>query len=361
MTVVPDQPTHRMPVPRASRAAAWVTAAPNRTTSVHRDERGADRAELKRGRHARLRSGTISRPTDAEAVTPSPRPAQPIVGRCSTSASMTARTLVESVRWLAESAWISTVSAGWSGRTRTIGERVHGIEVRQPADAAPRDRQDLEDGGLRDDRALLCHQIDERPFLGPGEGRELRPLIRIHDPGRAEAMDRLVQGLDAEVDLERVRDAPGQDLAGEPVHDGDEIEVALSHRQIGDVGAPDLIGPFHPQPAQQVGVGLMPLRRSAGVGLLVDRHQPHEAHQPPDALFVHGMAFVLQVPRHLPDPIERGLEELLVDHPHQSRAARHARSAYARRDRRRSPACPAPQDRRGWRGAGARRRRACGR
>jgi hypothetical protein len=59
------------------------------------------------------------------------------------------------------------------------------------------------------------------------------------------------------------------------------------------------------------------LSRLAGVGLLVDRHQSHEAHQPPDALLVHGMALVLQVPGHLPDAIERGVQKLLVDQQHE--------------------------------------------
>ena len=44
------------------------------------------------------------------------------------------------------------------------------------------------------------------PFqpVGPGEGRELRPLIGVHDLGRAELVDRLVQRLDAEVSFQRV-------------------------------------------------------------------------------------------------------------------------------------------------------------
>ena len=60
------------------------------------------------------------------------------------------------------------------------------------------------------------------PFqpVGPVEGGELRSLIRVHDLGRAELVDRLVQRLDAELGLERVGDASGKHLAGEPVHDG---------------------------------------------------------------------------------------------------------------------------------------------
>ena len=90
------------------------------------------------------------------------------------------------------------------------------------------------------------------PFqpVGPGEGRELRPLIGVHDLGRAELVDRLVQRFDAEVSLQGVGDAPSQHFPGVPVHDGDQIEKAAAHGQVGDVGAPDLIGPFHAQPAQ---------------------------------------------------------------------------------------------------------------
>jgi len=102
-------------------------------------------------------------------------------------------------------------------------------------------------------------------------------MLHVHDLGRAELVDCLVQRLDAEVRLKRVR---------------------------------------YP-PAQQIVVGLVPLRRSAGVGLLEDRHQSHEAPQPPDAFLVHGMALVLQVPGHLADPIERSVQELPVDQQHE--------------------------------------------
>ena len=44
----------------------------------------------------------------------------------------------------------------------------------------------------------------------------------------------------------------------------------------------------------------------------------HETHQLPDALLVHGMAFVPQVPGHLPNTGERRVEELLVDFEHQA-------------------------------------------
>ena len=131
-------------------------------------------------------------------------------------------------------------------------------------------------------------------------------------------MNGLIQRLDAEVSLQRVRDAPSQHLSGEPVHDRHEVKEAAPHRQVGDVGTPDLAGAIDLQPAQQIGIGLVPLPRLAGVGLLVDRHQAHEPHKAPDALLVHAVPLVLQMPSHLPDPVEGGVEELLVDKLHQA-------------------------------------------
>ena len=141
-------------------------------------------------------------------------------------------------------------------------------------------------------------------------------MLHVHDLGRAELVDRFVQRLDAEVGLKRVRYLPGQNRPGKPVHDRRQIEEAFAHRQVGDAGARDLVGPVHPQPAEQIGVGLVPIGGLARVGLLVDRHQAHEAHQPPDAFLVHGMAYVLQVPGHLLHAEKRSFEKLLVHHHH---------------------------------------------
>lgn len=61
----------------------------------------------------------------------------------------------------------------------------------------------------------------------------------------------------------------------------------------------------------------MPFRRLAGVGFLVDRHKAHQPHEPTDALLVHYMAIVAQVPRLLSNAEERRVEELHIDQPHQ--------------------------------------------
>jgi hypothetical protein len=89
------------------------------------------------------------------------------------------------------------------------------------------------------------------------------------------------------------------------------------HRQMGDVGAPDPVRPIGPQATPKIRVSLVPLRWLDRVRLPGDRHQAHQPHQPPDALLVHRMAFVLQVQGHLSDPVERRFQELPVDHLHQ--------------------------------------------
>ncbi|MGR3360065.1 MAG: hypothetical protein ACU0DE_03185, partial [Paracoccus sp. (in: a-proteobacteria)] len=61
-------------------------------------------------------------------------------------------------------------------------------------------------------------QTDSSRQEGIGEAlterRELRPLIGVHDLGRAEAVGRLVQRFDAEAGFQRVGDAPSQHFPG---------------------------------------------------------------------------------------------------------------------------------------------------
>jgi hypothetical protein len=65
-----------------------------------------------------------------------------------------------------------------------------------------------------------------------------------------------------------------------------QIEKALGHRDIRNVRAPHLIDPLDRDPAEQVRVDLMLRCRLAGVGALVDRHQPHQTHEPLDPLAI---------------------------------------------------------------------------
>ena len=69
------------------------------------------------------------------------------------------------------------------------------------------------DADVVDTAPLAVHRdkcADLFQLVSPGEGRELAALIRVHDLPWPEAVDSLVQGLDAENGLERVRGASRQ-------------------------------------------------------------------------------------------------------------------------------------------------------
>jgi hypothetical protein len=70
---------------------------------------------------------------------------------------------------------------------------------------------------------------------------ELRALIGVEDLGPAEALERLFECGHAEIAGERGRDPPGEDFPREPVHDGGEEDETPGHRDVDDVGGPDLI------------------------------------------------------------------------------------------------------------------------
>lgn len=80
---------------------------------------------------------------------------------------------------------------------------------------------------------------------------------------------------------------------------------------------PDLVGLIHAQSAEQIGLGLVPLRSPVGAGLFVNRHEAHELHQATDTLLVYQVFLVAQMPGHLPDTEKRRFQELLIDLTHQ--------------------------------------------
>jgi hypothetical protein len=95
---------------------------------------------------------------------------------------------------------------------------------------------------------------------------------------------------------------------GLTVHDRHKIEESTAHRQVGDVHALDLVRAVRTQPPQQVEIDAMPESRHADVRLLINRHQPDQAHEPTDALLVHLMALVAQALRHLTNAEEQRVQ-----------------------------------------------------
>src|SRR3954465_13242782 len=100
-----------------------------------------------------------------------------------------------------------------------------------------------------------------------------------------------------------------------PVHDRHQVDEALGQRNVGNVAAPDLVSAVDCQTAQQVRVLGVLGRRLAGVGALVDGHQPHQPHQALHPLAVHRVPLRGQPRRHAARPVES--QVLTVDQVHQ--------------------------------------------
>src|SRR6185312_5928543 len=88
---------------------------------------------------------------------------------------------------------------------------------------------------------------------------KLAALVSVEDLGAAKARKRLLERLYAEVARQRVGGAPRQHLAAVEVQDGHQVDEALRHGQVGDIGCPHLIGSLDAHSGKQVGVDSMSL------------------------------------------------------------------------------------------------------
>ena len=84
-----------------------------------------------------------------------------------------------------------------------------------------------------------------------------------------------------------VRQPPDQDEPARPVNDLHQIKEAALHRDMGDVGAPDMVRSLDRQAPEQIGPDPVLGVWIAGVRRPIDRLKPHQAHQtsgpaPPD-------------------------------------------------------------------------------
>lgn len=106
-------------------------------------------------------------------------------------------------------------------------------------------------------------------------------------------------------------------MAGGPIHDRDQIQIAMLHRDIGDVGAPDLVGPRDLHAPEQIRiypVGGMGIR---GSGRLINRFQAHQPHKAANPVTAHQESLAPQLAYHLARAVKRIFHEQLIDPPHQ--------------------------------------------
>ena len=106
-------------------------------------------------------------------------------------------------------------------------------------DASP---QPLHEDVVQGPATAIHADTDAGALQGNGEGHrsELDALIGIED-FRLPLLQSPVKGLEAEQTVEGVGQFPGDDVAGEPVHDRDQIHEPLVHADIGDIRRPNVI------------------------------------------------------------------------------------------------------------------------
>ncbi len=83
---------------------------------------------------------------------------------------------------------------------------------------------------------------------------------------------------DAEVGFKGIRQFPCKYVPAVPINNGDQVQKSFYHRDIRDVRRPDLIWTCNLHIVKQVGIDLVPCRRTACPGTPVNRLDPHEAH-----------------------------------------------------------------------------------
>src|SRR5512135_3096029 len=147
--------------------------------------------------------------------------------------------------------------------------------------------------------------------------RELRTLVGVEDLRPAQRQ-RLVEGLQAELPFQRVRQPPREHVPAEPVDHRRQVHEAMTHRNMCNVGTPDLVDVGQLPVAEQVRVDPRVRCRGGGPRPGEERLQAHHSHEPLDPLAIDRLPGTLQTRRHPPAAVERGLEELLVDQPHQA-------------------------------------------
>lgn len=114
------------------------------------------------------------------------------------------------------------------------------------------------------------------------------PLVGVEDLWGAVFDKGLFECLDAESGVQRIGEPPRKHFSGSPVHDGYQVHESPCHGDVGDVGAPDLIGLVDGPPPQQVGIDRMLRLPPVGARFGGQGFDPHDEHQTPDPVPSYG-------------------------------------------------------------------------
>ena len=141
-----------------------------------------------------------------------------------------------------------------------------------PLDRTP---QPLDKGIIERPTAPIPTNLNACLFQPAGVGAtgELAALIGVENLGLAH-LQRRVEGLQTEPSIERIGQLPAEHIATVPIEDCHQIEKALLHPHVGNIGAPDVIFLSDRATTQQVRIASLAWGRNAGVGLGIGASSP---------------------------------------------------------------------------------------
>src|SRR5580765_866898 len=146
----------------------------------------------------------------------------------------------------------------------------------------PHSMEDLarpSDGKRPPRRLITYYHALKKPALRRLLEPKLAALVGVEDLGLPVPGQRLLKRLHAERGVHADRHPVRQDSTARPVDDRAQIDPAAGHRDVRDIGGPDLVGPVDLELAQQVRIDLVGRVLLARVGLAVQRLDSHALHQ----------------------------------------------------------------------------------
>lgn len=160
---------------------------------------------------------------------------------------------------------------------------------------------------------------------------ELATLIRVEDFGAPPSSDGLEKSVDAELRIQGIREPITKDFAAMPVQDRHQVDKPSFERNVGDVGAPDLVRPADAEIPQAVGMLFerFILPRMRRKRLRQNRDQTHLPHQSAGPFGIDQEAGLLQLAGHTVNPEVRMIGENPIDTLHEREAFLRLRSPFS--------------------------------
>jgi len=120
-------------------------------------------------------------------------------------------------------------------------------------------------------------------------GSELGSLVGVEDERLAPAKG-IVECIAAEGSFQRIGQFPTEDEAAVPVDDGRQIEEAVFHGNVSNIGTPDVIGRLDLDVAQEIGMDLVFGIAHGEARLRIEGFESENAPQTLDALAIDFLA-----------------------------------------------------------------------